>query len=156
MKKYCYVTWNIPTIFFLLDSIFCLKMAYSKSNRQVLSIIYGLFSVENKLLQRFPARCHDWAELNFTNVLRAAFTLVDPKSIKKIDNLTVFFMLLGSAHVKAVRRTLMKLSPCSRAIPNLNKSFNLFRDKLFKKLHTKAVTNQKKDGEILIYWYRID
>jgi len=37
--------------------------------------------------------------------------LVDPKSVKKIDNLAVFFTLLGSASVKAVPRTLMKLSP---------------------------------------------
>ncbi len=49
--------------------------------------------------------------VNFINVLHTAFTLVDPKSVKKIDNLTVFFTLLGSASVKAVRRTLMKLSP---------------------------------------------
>jgi len=47
---------------------------------------------------------------NFIDVLRTAFTLVDPKSVKKIDNLTVSFTLLGSASVKAVRRTLMKLS----------------------------------------------
>ncbi len=49
--------------------------------------------------------------VNFTNILCAAFTLVDPESIKKIDNLTVFFTLQGSACVKAVRRTLMNLSP---------------------------------------------
>ncbi len=48
--------------------------------------------------------------VNFTNVLQAAFMLIDPESIKKIDNLTVFFTLLGSARVKAVRRMLMKLS----------------------------------------------
>jgi len=30
---------------------------------------------------------------------------------KKTDDLTAFFTLLGSARVKAVRRTLMKLSP---------------------------------------------
>ncbi len=49
--------------------------------------------------------------VNFFNILHTAFALVDPKSVKKIDNLTVFFTLLGSASVKAVRRTLMKLSP---------------------------------------------
>jgi hypothetical protein len=49
--------------------------------------------------------------VNFTNVLRKAFMHVDPKSIKKIDNLTVFFTLLGSSSEKAERRTLMKLSP---------------------------------------------
>ncbi len=40
--------------------------------------------------------------VNFTNVLCKAFTLVDPKSVKKIDNSTVFFTLLESACVKAV------------------------------------------------------
>jgi len=30
---------------------------------------------------------------------------------KKIDNLTVFLALLGSAHVKAASRMLMKLTP---------------------------------------------
>jgi len=49
--------------------------------------------------------------LNFFNVLRTAFMLVDPKSVKKIDNLTVFFTLLGSTSVKAACRTLMKLTP---------------------------------------------
>ena len=49
--------------------------------------------------------------LNFINVLRTAFTLVDPKSIKKIDDLTVFYTLLGSTGVKAVHRTLMKSTP---------------------------------------------
>ena len=49
--------------------------------------------------------------VNFTNVLCAAFMLVDPKTVKKIENLTVFFTLLGSEGVKAVRRILMKLSP---------------------------------------------
>jgi hypothetical protein len=36
--------------------------------------------------------------------------LVDPKSVKKIENLTVFLTLLGSARVKAVCRRLMKLT----------------------------------------------
>jgi len=48
--------------------------------------------------------------VNFINVLGAAFTLVDPESVKKIENLTVFFMLPGSGRVKAVCGTLMKLS----------------------------------------------
>ena len=46
--------------------------------------------------------------LNFINVLHTAFTLADPKSVKKIDKLSIFFTLLGSTSVKAVRRTLMK------------------------------------------------
>ena len=51
--------------------------------------------------------------VNFINVLHTAFTLVDPESVKKIDNLTVFFMLLGSPSIKAVRRMLMKSTPGS-------------------------------------------
>jgi len=35
----------------------------------------------------------------------------DPENAKKIVKLLVFFALLGSAHVKAARRTLMKLTP---------------------------------------------
>ncbi len=35
----------------------------------------------------------------------------DPKNAQKFDNLTVFFVLLGSARVKAARKTLMKLTP---------------------------------------------
>ncbi len=38
-------------------------------------------------------------------------------------NLTVFFKLLGSASVKAVRRTLMKLSPCLNFINILCKAY---------------------------------
>ena len=49
--------------------------------------------------------------VNFTNLLRAAFTLADPKSAKKLLDLTVFCTLLVSAHVKAAHRTLMKLTP---------------------------------------------
>ena len=51
------------------------------------------------------------AGVNFTNVLRAAFTRADPKSAKKLLNLTVFFALLGSLRGKAARRTLVKLTP---------------------------------------------
>ena len=49
--------------------------------------------------------------INFTNVLRAAFTFADPESAKKLLNLTVFFALLVSAGVKAAHRTLVKLTP---------------------------------------------
>ena len=49
--------------------------------------------------------------VNFTSILGAAFTLVDTESVRKIDNLAVFFTLLGSSQVKAVFRTFMKLSP---------------------------------------------
>ncbi len=49
--------------------------------------------------------------LNFINVLLTAFTLPDPKSVKKTVKLSIFFTLWGSTSVKAVHRTLMKLTP---------------------------------------------
>ena len=52
--------------------------------------------------------------VNFTNILRAAFTRADPQSAKKLLNLTVFFALLGSGRVKAACRTLVKLTPRCR------------------------------------------
>jgi hypothetical protein len=44
----------------------------------------------------------------------AAFTGADPKSAKKTDNLTVFFVLLGSACVKARRKMMVTLTPCDK------------------------------------------
>ena len=49
--------------------------------------------------------------VNFNKVPRAAFTLADPESPKKLLNLTVFFALLVSEGIKAARRTWMKLTP---------------------------------------------
>jgi len=40
------------------------------------------------------------SELNFINILRTAFTLADPKSVKKTVKLSIFFTLLGSTSVK--------------------------------------------------------
>jgi len=48
--------------------------------------------------------------VNFTNVLCAAFMLVDPERVKNTVSHQYFFTLLRSASVKAVRRMLMKLS----------------------------------------------
>jgi hypothetical protein len=53
------------------------------------------------------------AGLHFINVLRTAFSLIDPdpKSIKKDSQIVNhFFMLLGSTSVKAARKMLMKLT----------------------------------------------
>jgi len=49
--------------------------------------------------------------VNFINILPAAFSLADPKSVKRTVNLTVFFVFLGSALSKAARRMLMTLTP---------------------------------------------
>jgi len=42
-----------------------------------------------------------------------------PKVQKKPDDLSVFFVLLGSAHVKAAHILLMKLTPGGAKIPRL-------------------------------------
>ncbi len=49
--------------------------------------------------------------VNFINVLRSAFVLLDPKRVKRYWQLDWILTLLGATGVKAVRRTLMKLSP---------------------------------------------
>ncbi len=51
------------------------------------------------------------AGVNFTNILRAAFTCVDPKSAINTVKSSAFFALLGSLLVKAVRKMLVKLTP---------------------------------------------
>jgi len=48
--------------------------------------------------------------VDFTNILRAAFTCADPKSAKKTVKLNSFIALLVSAHVKAACKTLVKLT----------------------------------------------
>jgi len=48
--------------------------------------------------------------VNFTSILCRTFTRSDPKSVKKTVKLSIFFTLSGSTSVKAVRRTLMKLT----------------------------------------------
>ena len=54
---------------------------------------------------------HTTSGVNFTNILQAAFTSAVPKSAKKTVKLISFIALLGSARVKAARRTLVKLTP---------------------------------------------
>ncbi len=49
-----------------------------------------------------------FSELNFINILRAAFTREDPKCVKMILKLSIFLMLFGSTSGKASRETLMK------------------------------------------------
>ena len=49
--------------------------------------------------------------INFINIVWAAFTHADPKGAIKLLNLTVFFVLLGSACVKAACRMSVKFTP---------------------------------------------
>jgi len=54
--------------------------------------------------------------VNVINVLRAAFTLADPKSTKKTVKSSSFFALSGSVSVKAAHKMLMKLTPGIRTV----------------------------------------
>jgi len=66
--------------------------------------------------------------VNFTSVLRAAFTLIGPKSVKWHCWLDCLFLARsGSTCVKAVRRTLMKLSPgcCAAGGSQHHAGFNI-------------------------------
>ncbi len=85
--------------------IICTNIVSAAFSSYILALVKNLYKkwARIMLMKLTPG-------LNFINVLLTAFTLADPKSVKKIDNLTVFFTLLGSACVKAVHRTLMKLS----------------------------------------------
>jgi hypothetical protein len=51
------------------------------------------------------------AGVNFTNIIRAAFTQADPKSAKKTVKLSVFFEHSGSACIKSALRTMIKIDP---------------------------------------------
>jgi len=67
---------------------------------------FGRIHSRTKKCQNRSYEWDTWCQFH-----QAAFTLVDRKSVKKIDNLTVIFMHLGSACVKAAPKTLMKLIP---------------------------------------------
>jgi len=51
--------------------------------------------------------------INFINVLRTAFALVDPKSVKRYWQLDWILTLLGATGVKAVRKYVGKINPWS-------------------------------------------
>ncbi len=64
----------------------------------------------------FPTRMFEFefgmqGPIHLSNISREAFMCADPKSTKKDRQLDVFFALLGSLHVKAVRNMLVKLTP---------------------------------------------
>jgi len=62
--------------------------------------------------------------VNFTNILRSTFTLADPKSAKKTNDLTIFFALFESGHVKNARKMLVKSTP-GKTKPTKQKNTNL-------------------------------
>jgi len=52
------------------------------------------------------------SRVDFINVLHTAFTPVAPQSVRAQSSCQYIFMLLGATRVKAVSRTLMKLTLC--------------------------------------------
>jgi len=50
-----------------------------------------------------------WLEVNFINILCAAFKRANPKNAKKYLRLDLIFMLLGSSRVEAAHKMLVKL-----------------------------------------------
>jgi len=56
--------------------------------------------------------------VDFTNILCISLMPADPKNAKKTYDLTGFFVLLGSAHIKDARKMLVKLTPGDGAITN--------------------------------------
>jgi len=81
------------------------------------------------------------AVVNFTDILGAVFECAETKSAKNTDNLTVFFGILGSEHIKAVRKMLMKLTHVVNFTNILQTAFVL---KLFYQKITKPNCNDRK------------
>jgi hypothetical protein len=61
--------------------------------------------------------------VNFINIPQAAFTRTDHKRARKTVKLSVFFAHLGSAHLKAALKMLMKLTPGVNITNNLHVAF---------------------------------
>ncbi len=80
--------------------------------------------------------------LYFTNISCAAFMHTDPKSAKKTDKLTVFFVLLRSACVRAARRWWNRLRVSfQKHLSNMELDYSGFwKFSLMPKWHWKNVT----------------
>ena len=72
--------------------------------------------------------------LNFINVLCTAFTLEEPKSIKKTDNSSVFFMLLGSTSLKAKCKYVAEIDSRAQFHQHSMYSFYAHRSRKHKKI----------------------
>ncbi len=95
---------NILLAFFVQKCFFCQNVTREKLRKLSCKALLYKKRVHKTFMKLTPC-------VKFTNVLRAAFTLIDPKSIKNTVKSSVSFYAFGICMVKAVRRTLMKLSP---------------------------------------------
>jgi len=109
------INYKVEHYFFLLISQFQRLTIYNqrrlleRNTPLYIQLILGIyfsqdqFKIENQPEEASPS-------VNFINFLRA-FTCADPENCKKTVKLSIFFLLLGSVHVKAACRTLMKWAP---------------------------------------------
>ncbi len=74
-------------------------------------ILALLFFGAKILTQKVHVKCWPQVSISSTFYAHAAFTRADPESVKFQLSHQYHFMLLGSARVKALRKTLMKLTP---------------------------------------------
>jgi hypothetical protein len=115
---------------------FCLSLLKTPHN-----LSYQIYQIRWKCTTRSPV-------VDFASILQAAFTGADPKSTKKTDNLTEFLALLGSAHIKAANKTLIKLTP---VVNFTNIYVQIFCQYSFiKKLQSQTVIREKLQ-EALLY-----
>ncbi len=98
----CITTIVITNLWIFCNEFWCQMLCALCQNYNCKST--GRKAASRKFMQLTP-------RVNFTNILFAAFTLIDPKSIKNTVKSSVSLYLLGSARVNAVSRTLMKMSP---------------------------------------------
>jgi len=83
-----------------------LKVTKVQKDSQVVSLLcaFGICAHKRMLMKLTPG-------VNFTNILRAAFALKDPKSTKRHWWLDCHFALLGSLPVKAFRKHVGEIEP---------------------------------------------
>ncbi len=85
------------------------KLVFARENRRETS--FNVHTIEKAV--DFTLRWTKEARsgVNFINVLRTAFALVDPKSVKRYWRLDWTFTLLGATGAKAVRRNVDEIEP---------------------------------------------
>jgi len=93
------IIWQVPKSFWTAPHAFWLQKCEF--------IEFDLDCLSRFLEQQF----YHTSGVNFINVLRTAFTLVGPKSVKRYWRLDWVLTLWGTTGIKAVHRTLMKSSP---------------------------------------------
>jgi len=74
-------------------------------------LVFGHLTQLSRIFNRSASVALGPTGANFINVLQAGFIRANPESAKKTDDLTVFFVLLGSVSVKAAHKMLVISTP---------------------------------------------